>query len=176
MKICPRCGQEVHSDRRTCVSCGWPFDWKDPQVTDSVSQRSNSLLPNEGQTDELTNLSFEQRLSRFVVQHRGTSLAIAGISVVAVIVLAILFFTRSPKPTCYSTGVKYGDLARRVEYYRIPEIRNQANIEVEDDDLRHAAQVVIDFVATAKVLGGEGYITRNDVENFARNHCFANDL
>lgn len=176
MRFCPKCGKEVTSSHRTCFSCGSPLDWKDSQLTDSVTQLSNTLLPNELRTDELATLSVGRRIGRAVDQHRGTSLAIAIVSFAVVAVLAIVLVTRSTSPDCYSTAFRYGDLARRVDYNRIPEIRNRVNIEVEDDELRHAAQVVIDFVATAKTFGGAEYPTRSELDNFARNYCFANDL
>lgn len=87
---------------------------------------------------------------------------------VATTLLVVSLLTRSTEPSCFSVAMKYGDLARRVDYSRIEDIRDQVDVEVENDDYRLAANLAINFVSNSKVLSGQNDPSRAQLETFVR--------
>lgn len=165
MRFCPQCGQAVDPADRFCSVCGASLrrgDGSDDQpATPSNTACGTREIGASGPTRA-------RRLGRVVASHRRVSLAIAALAGVVMIGLAVMLLTRGSEPSCYSVAMEYGDLARRVEYGRIDQVRNQVDVEVERDDYRRAAQLAINFVANSKVLGGETYPSRTELEGFVR--------
>lgn len=164
MKFCPMCGKAVAAGDRFCAACGALLDRSARQASQGEA-RMTGTGPTISRSDES---SVPQRLGRTVARHRGASLAAAVIAGIVVTALVAVLLTRDSQPDCYATAIKYGDLARRVDYGQIEEIRGQMNIEVEDDAHRRAAQLTINFVSSSKILGGETYPSRSELEAFVR--------
>lgn len=168
MSFCPQCGSEVVSGDQFCSSCGSPLKRGGRRI--AQDRKAPGELP--GQWDSTivqpNSSSFSRRLGRAFGSHRGPTIGVTVVAGVAVVALAIMLLTRDSQPDCYSTAITYGDLARRVDYSRIEGVRDQMDVEVEDDDHRRAANLAINFVASSKILGGETYPSRSELEGFIR--------
>lgn len=165
MRFCPHCGEGVDLSDRFCSSCGTSLRRAGASVGEAASASNTARGTRDLGAGGATRA---RRLGQVVGNYRRASLAVAALAVVAMIGLVVMLLTRGSEPSCYSVAMEYGDLARRVEYGRIDEVRNQVDVEVERDDYRRAAQLAINFVANSKVLGGETYPSRTELEGFVR--------
>lgn len=96
-------------------------------------------------------------------------IALASLVVVAMLAAGTLWYVKGRAADCYSVALEYGELARRVQYGKIDEVRHQLAVEVENDSHRRAAQMTLNFVSTSKAAGGELYPSSHELKQFIRN-------
>lgn len=160
MNYCPICGKPVAHGHRFCPNCGVSLELKAPLARPTPPRGATNAVGEE-------EASLAERLGRVVGRHRVLSMIVAGIGLAALALVVVVAFLGGQRG-CYRTAVGYGDLARRVDYANIDAVRDQVDVEVENDDVRLAAQLTLNFVSSAKILGGEAYPSRSELESFVR--------